>query len=364
MKTVVVGASSGLGRSIAIALGQSGASVALLARRHDRLVDAAKEAGPGSLAIECDVTDASSCRSAIEEAAAGLGGIDALVYSTGVGHLGRLVDADVEAWQRSFSTNVIGAALVTAAAIPYLTASAGVAVYLSSVSASLTPPWPGLGVYITSKAALVKLVDAFRAEHPSVGFTNVIVGDCAGGEGPSMTEFVNNWSPELMGELFPLWEARSLLAGSLVEVDELIRVVDTVLRCGATRQHPLGGGDPQKRAGRQRTAGLSGRPTADAGAGTLRGPIRSAAEQHAGDGGGRREGAGNARAHVAAVGDQDGAADGGRGVATEEDQRVGLLERRGRLRSQLAAVVGSEAQPRLRVGLGQGCRASAPGRWH
>ena len=111
MKTVVVGASSGLGRSIAIALGQRGASVALMARRHDRLVDAAKEAGPGSLAIECDVTDASSCRSAIEEAAAGLGGIDALLYSTGVGHLGRLVDADVDAWQRSFSTNVIGAAL-------------------------------------------------------------------------------------------------------------------------------------------------------------------------------------------------------------------------------------------------------------
>jgi NAD(P)-dependent dehydrogenase (short-subunit alcohol dehydrogenase family) len=52
------------------------------------------------------VTDASSCRSAIEEAAAGLGGIDALLYSTGVGHLGRLVDAGVDAWQRSFSTNV------------------------------------------------------------------------------------------------------------------------------------------------------------------------------------------------------------------------------------------------------------------
>jgi NAD(P)-dependent dehydrogenase (short-subunit alcohol dehydrogenase family) len=238
MKVVVVGASSGLGRSIAIGLGQRGATVALLARRQDRLVDGAKEAGPGSLPIACDVTDPASCRSAVEEAAAGLGGIDALVYSTGVGHLGRLVDADGAAWQRSFTTNVIGAALVTSAAIPYLTASNGVAAYLSSVSASLTPPWPGLGLYITSKAALIKLVDAFRAEHPSVGFTNVIVGDCAGGEGPSMTEFVNSWDPELMGELFPIWEARSLLAGSLVEVDELIRVVDTVLRCGATASIP------------------------------------------------------------------------------------------------------------------------------
>jgi NAD(P)-dependent dehydrogenase (short-subunit alcohol dehydrogenase family) len=238
MKTVVVGASSGLGRSIAIGLGQNGASVAMLARRHDRLVEAAKEAGPGSFGIECDVTDASSCRSAIEEAADKLGGIDALVYSTGVGHLGRLVDADVGTWQRSFSTNVIGAALVTAAAIPYLTASAGVAAYLSSVSASLTPPWPGLGVYATSKAALEKLVESWRAEHPTVGFTRVIVGDCAGGEGQSGTEFINAWDPELMMEFHPIWEAQSLLAGSLVEVAELVRVVEMVLRSGATASIP------------------------------------------------------------------------------------------------------------------------------
>jgi NAD(P)-dependent dehydrogenase (short-subunit alcohol dehydrogenase family) len=238
MKTVVVGASSGLGRSIAIGLGRKGASVALLARRHDRLVEAAKEAGPASFGIECDVTDASSCRSAIEESADKLGGIDALLYSTGVGHLGRLVDADVATWQRSFSTNVIGAALVTTAAIPYLTASNGAAAYLSSVSASLTPPWPGLGVYATSKAALEKLVEAWRAEHPSVGFTTVVVGDCAGGEGPSMTEFINAWDPELMMEFHPIWEARSLLAGSLVDVAELIRVVDVVLRCGASASIP------------------------------------------------------------------------------------------------------------------------------
>ncbi len=47
MRTVVVGASSGLGRCIAIGLGKRGASVALLARRKDRRVDAAEEAGRG-----------------------------------------------------------------------------------------------------------------------------------------------------------------------------------------------------------------------------------------------------------------------------------------------------------------------------
>src|ERR1700730_4184003 len=143
MKAVIVGASSGLGRSIGIGLAQRGAAVALLARRHDRLVDAAKEAGPGSPDIACDATDASSCAAAIEEAAHGLGGIDALLYAPGVGPLGRLVDMAADAGPRPFDPNVIGAPLIPAAAIPHLTESRGVAAYLTSVNGSLTPPWPG-----------------------------------------------------------------------------------------------------------------------------------------------------------------------------------------------------------------------------
>src|ERR1700690_1036740 len=94
MRTVVVGASSGLGRCIGIGLAQRGAHVALLARRRELLDDAAKEAGAQTLAIECDVTDETSCRSAIAEAAVGLGGIDALVYAPGIGPLARLVGPD------------------------------------------------------------------------------------------------------------------------------------------------------------------------------------------------------------------------------------------------------------------------------
>jgi NAD(P)-dependent dehydrogenase (short-subunit alcohol dehydrogenase family) len=238
MRAVVVGASSGLGRSIATGLGQRGATVALLARRYDRLVDAAKESGSGALAIACDVTDESSCQSAIAEAADGLGGIDALVYTPGVGPLSRIIDVSAETWRATFDTNVIGAALVTAAAMPHLTETRGVAAYLSSVSASFTPPWPGLGAYATSKAALETLIESWRAEHPAVGFTRVIVGDCAGGEGPSGTEFANNWDWDLAAEFHPIWQSRNYLAGSLMDVDELVRVVDTVLRCGATAYVP------------------------------------------------------------------------------------------------------------------------------
>lgn len=238
MRAVVVGASSGLGRCIGVGLAQRGAHVALMARREERIVEAAKEAGPGTLAIRCDVTDAASCRAAIEEAAKGLGGIDAVVYTPAIGPLQRLVDADAQTWRRAFETNVIGASVFTAAAIPYLTGSGGRAVYLTSVSASETPPWPGLGVYLVTKAALNKLVEAWSAEHPTVGFTRVVVGDCAGGEGHGTTEFPSGWDPTLAAELFPIWTERALLAGTLVEVEDVVNIVDAVLRAGPTASIP------------------------------------------------------------------------------------------------------------------------------
>ena len=213
--------------------------MALLARRRERLDAAAEEAGPGAVAVECDVTDAASSRSAIAKAAAELGGIDALVYAPGIGPLARLVDMDAETWRRVFDTNVTGAALVTAAAIPHLEASAsGTAVYLSSVSASVTPPWPGLGAYAVSKAALDKLVDAWRAEHPHLGFTRLVVGDCAGGDGDSMTGFTEGWDQELAMEMASIWVARNYIAGALMDVEHLVAMVDAVLRGGPTLSMP------------------------------------------------------------------------------------------------------------------------------
>jgi NAD(P)-dependent dehydrogenase (short-subunit alcohol dehydrogenase family) len=234
VRTVVVGASSGLGRCIAVGLGQRGAKVALLARRKEQLAEAARETGPGAVAITCDVTDEASARTAVEQAAAELGGIDGLVYATGIGPLARLADVDAAQWRTLFDTNVIGASLVTAAALPHLTASSGTAAYLSSTSASLTPAFPGLGAYAVSKAALNKLVEAWRGEHPGVGFTQVTVGDCAGGDGDSMTQFANGWDHELAVEMGTIWTARQYIVGSLLEVEELVSVVDTVLRCGAS----------------------------------------------------------------------------------------------------------------------------------
>jgi NAD(P)-dependent dehydrogenase (short-subunit alcohol dehydrogenase family) len=238
LRVVVVGASTGLGRSIGIGLGQRGAKVALLARRESLLVGAAKEAGPGSLAIRCDVTDESSCRDAIGEAVEGLGGVDAVIVVAGISELRRVEEIDAAAWHRMFGTNVVGASLITAAALPHLKASNGMIAYLSSVSASLTSPWPGLAAYTVTKAALDKLVEAWRAEHPEVGFTRLIVGECSGGEGDAMSQFTASWDLDLAGQMFPEWTARGLRTEKLMDVEHFISGVHALVQCGSSMSIP------------------------------------------------------------------------------------------------------------------------------
>ncbi|MCV7124716.1 SDR family oxidoreductase [Mycobacterium lacus] len=236
---MVVGASSGLGRCIGVGLARRGDRVALLARRRERIEAAAKEAGPGAIAIACDVTDEAKCGSAVNAAADALGGIDNLVYAPAVSPLVRLVDTDAETWRRVFDTNVIGAALATAAAVPHLTASAGKAVYLSSDAGTFGPPWPGLGAYGVSKAALERLVQAWRAEHPGIGFTSLVVGECAGGEGDAQTGMNIGWDRALAMRAYPLWLSRGCMPGKLMPVEDLVGVVHTILRTDAATSMPV-----------------------------------------------------------------------------------------------------------------------------
>jgi NAD(P)-dependent dehydrogenase (short-subunit alcohol dehydrogenase family) len=238
-RTLVVGASSGLGRCIGVGLAQRGDQVALLARRRQRIEAAAKEAGPGAIAIECDVTDEGSCRSAINAAANALGGIDNVVYTPGISPLVRMVDTDAETWRRVFDTNVIGAALVTAAAVPHLTASGGKAVYLSSPTGTFGPPWPGLGAYGVSKAALERLVESWRAEHPDIGFTCLVAGECAGGEGDAQTGMNVGWDLDLAKQAYPLWLSRGIMPGKVMPVEDLVEVVHTILRTDAATSMPV-----------------------------------------------------------------------------------------------------------------------------
>ena len=251
MRTVVVGASSGLGRCIGVGLSKRGHDIALLARRLERLEDAAAETGGAAVPIACDVVDADSCHEAVTAAARELGGIDSVVYTPAVSPLHYLTDTDVDTWRHVLDTNVVGASLFTTAALPHLAESRGRAVYLSSVSAS-GPPWPGLGAYAVSKAALEKLVDAWSAEHPEMSFTRLVVGECAGGEGDSMTSLASNWDLDLAGELVPTWLERQYMTGAMIDVEDLVDSVEAIIRTGGSIRMPTvevtprpspGGGD-------------------------------------------------------------------------------------------------------------------------
>jgi NAD(P)-dependent dehydrogenase (short-subunit alcohol dehydrogenase family) len=232
LRVAVVGASAGLGRCIGMGLADRGARVAFLARRRDRLERAAKEAGNDAVAVVCDVTVAANCQNAMSEVVGALGGLDALVYTTGMGVLAPLSDVTAEQWAKLFATNVTGASLVTSAAAPHLAAAAGSAVYLSSLSASYTTPWPMLGAYAVTKAALDKLVEAWRIEHPEIGFTRLAVGDSLGGTGDAQTEFNKSWDPDALESAIKFWMENKYMLGGLVDAEHLTEVVHSVIRCG------------------------------------------------------------------------------------------------------------------------------------
>jgi NAD(P)-dependent dehydrogenase (short-subunit alcohol dehydrogenase family) len=203
-RVLVVGASSGIGREVAVQLGAAGARVVVAARRADRLAEVIAEigergAGSATSAV-CDVREPAQCDAVVTAAVEHLGGLDAVVYATAVDPLVRLVDTDLERWRQVYETNVFGASLVTRAALGHLAASNGRMVYISATSVGR--PLPGMGAYETSKAALDELVRAWRGEHPEVGFCNVAVGNTLG------TEVHQTWDRDLLMELSPLWEAR------------------------------------------------------------------------------------------------------------------------------------------------------------
>jgi NAD(P)-dependent dehydrogenase (short-subunit alcohol dehydrogenase family) len=239
MRVIVLGASTGLGRCIGVGLAKGGDQVALMARSEDKLAGAAADAGPNAFAMACDVLDEGACKAAIDAAADKLGGVDAFVYSVGVGHLAMLTDTGQADWRRLFDTNVIGAAVATTAILPHLAKTNGTAAYLSSISGSQTLPWPALGAYSVSKAALDKLIDAYRVEHPTLGFTRVVVGDCAGGDGDSVTHFANNFDFELMAQWSDTWMARGYMTGGLLPVEELVRIVTAVLHSDPATNIPV-----------------------------------------------------------------------------------------------------------------------------
>ncbi|MDA0164495.1 SDR family NAD(P)-dependent oxidoreductase [Solirubrobacter ginsenosidimutans] len=115
---LVTGASSGIGEATARALAAQGATVALAARRKDRLDALAAELG--GFAVEADVTDREQAINAVESTVSALGRLDIVINNAGVMLLGPIVDAPVEEWDRMIALNLNGLLYVAHAALPHL----------------------------------------------------------------------------------------------------------------------------------------------------------------------------------------------------------------------------------------------------
>jgi NAD(P)-dependent dehydrogenase (short-subunit alcohol dehydrogenase family) len=218
-RALVVGASSGIGRAVALRLAARGAEVAFHGRRRDRLDDAVAHAGAGC-AVVADVRDEAGCETLVRDAVAHLGGLDLLVVAASSSRLVRFRDVDATEWASVFATNVIAPALVVRAALPHLSEGA-LAAFLSSESVGA--PYPGLVPYGASKAALEEVVRGLRIEHPELRFVCVRVGQTM------PTEFARDFSPELAGELMPKWIALGRMPAQAMDVEEVGRAIADAL---------------------------------------------------------------------------------------------------------------------------------------
>jgi NAD(P)-dependent dehydrogenase (short-subunit alcohol dehydrogenase family) len=229
-RVLVVGASSGVGRAVGELAARVGAHVLLAARRTERLALAAaalRQDGHRAEAVACDVTREADCRSVVAEALARLGGLDALVYAAGISPLQLLAEAEQRDWRAVLDVNLIGASLVTAAAVAALRESRGRAVYVGSYSERQN--LPGISLYSVSKSALSALIAAWRMEHPEVDFTKVVLGNTAD------TEFAQAWGQERTRAVSKLWIERGLFpAPKMMPLANAAEAIATVL---AVRGH-------------------------------------------------------------------------------------------------------------------------------
>ncbi|MBS1911480.1 MAG: SDR family oxidoreductase [Bacteroidetes bacterium] len=170
---LVTGASSGIGRGLAIALAQRGAGVALIARRHERLNDAAaavEETGGRALPIVCDVTDRTSVEEAVAATIMHFGRLDLLVNNAGGGHMGTIEDTPQDELERVFALNVFALWYASAPAIRQMRSQkSGAIVTIGSIAGKMG--FPGNAAYVAAKHAAVGFTRALRTELAGTGIT-------------------------------------------------------------------------------------------------------------------------------------------------------------------------------------------------
>jgi len=174
---LITGASTGIGRALALELAQQGAQLALNARDEQRLAEAARQCtghGAAVLAVPGDVSRPEDCRRTVTRTLERFQKLDALVNNAGMTMWARF-DAltDLAPLERVLAVNYLGAAYMTAAALPHLRESRGLIVAVASV-AGLTGVPERTG-YAASKHAMIGFFESLRIELRGTGVDVTIV---------------------------------------------------------------------------------------------------------------------------------------------------------------------------------------------
>ena len=200
---LVTGASTGIGRSAALALARAGYDVAINYRSSDaeaeQVAAEARRLGAKALLCKCDVAEDEAVRAMLRQVAAEFGKLDALVNNAGTTTEVRPRDLDalsVEEWDRVFAVNVRSIFLVTRAALPLLRKSSSPAIVNTASIVGLRPgpqPLP----YAASKAAVVNLTKTLALNlGPEIRVNAVAPGWMEGGW---MKRMLKDKYDELMG---------------------------------------------------------------------------------------------------------------------------------------------------------------------
>ena len=178
---LVTGASSGIGSATARRLAELGATVAVVARRQDRLDALAadiQQAGGTALVVVADISVREQAEAAVQQIVERTGRLDIVVNNAGLMLLGPVVGADVEEWERMIAINQKALLYITNAALPHLLKAAedelrGVADIVNISSIAGRQAWANFGVYNMTKFGVNGFTEALRQE---VTKRNVRVG--------------------------------------------------------------------------------------------------------------------------------------------------------------------------------------------
>jgi 3-oxoacyl-[acyl-carrier protein] reductase len=192
-RTLVTGASSGLGAATARLFAEHGARVALLARNAQALDELARDLGETALCVAADVADDAQVAEAVRRADEAFGGLDIVVNSAGIDGPVPLEDLDPEIWRRQIDVNLSGTFYVAREAALRMRASGGGG---SIVNIGSELSFLGMGLYVhycASKAGVIGLTRALAAELAPDVKVNAL---CPGPMDTPMMDAELEWFPD------------------------------------------------------------------------------------------------------------------------------------------------------------------------